>query len=324
MRPVASPDLDPSDTGTWLFRETEAKTSLSYLGEFGPDDRPAPGPTPVAPVVPGRPSGPLVATPIGRHDPGRPWAPQQPPAPPAVPTGPYPASQGAGTTLRSLVIGAGVGLLVLALAAVFLWLRGSGGVTAAPAPSRISTAATASSVAVASPSTATSEASGPAAQASSALPDADPSHNDASNRLGWTFLIDGLGPAKLGAKAQTAVDLGLVVASNSACGFDPTALLGDTRVYVRGGKIDSVDIRSASFRSGKGVHVGMSVAELKSTYEDTLKDVEIMSAGQATPGFALLNKRQYILYVTDGAAVTRIVIGYRQPDGGILLPPPAC
>ncbi|QLQ15087.1 MAG: hypothetical protein HZY73_04540 [Micropruina sp.] len=66
------------------------------------------------------------------------------------------------------------------------------------------------------------------------------------------------------------------------------------------------------------------MAQLQQTYEDTLTKVDIMAGSEKVPGYALLNKHQYVLYVTDGSLINRIAIGYREGDGGILLPPRDC
>lgn len=316
---ASPPDLDP-DTGVWLFRESDAETSLQYLGE-----QPANQAT----------SAPAVAPQVRsarRHVAVSPAPAQVPPQEPRYDTIPRsaigrvaavgaPGPQRPSTAGRSALIGALLGILVLAIAAGVLWFRSPLAGTANASSVASAVASSSPAVTVATPTTQASPTETGTTLSSSA---SDPSLNDAANRLGWTFLIDGLGPAKLGAQAQTALDLGLVTTSTSSCGFEPTGLLGDTRVYIRGSRIDSIDIRSAAFRSGKGVHVGMSVAQLQQTYEDTLTKVDIMAGSEKVPGYALLNKHQYVLYVTDGSLINRIAIGYREGDGGILLPPRDC
>lgn len=147
--------------------------------------------------------------------------------------------------------------------------------------------------------------------------------NDPSNRLGWTYLIDGLGPVTLGLTAEQAVDLGVLRAKATACdAYAPTDLLGATRVYSTGGTVTSIDIRTAAFPSARGVRVGTTLAALKQLYGDQLKHLAMRDGGKRLKQWALVSGDRYIGYlVNDSGAVTRIAIGYLD-DGAITLPPP--
>ena len=148
--------------------------------------------------------------------------------------------------------------------------------------------------------------------------------NDPANRLGWTFLIDGLGPLTLGLTVEQALDLGVLQELPSACdAYSPTDLLGEVRVYSAGGTVNAIDIRSPSFPSGRGVRVGTSLANLQAVYGDSLKPTVMTDAGGTINQWALTAGSQYIAYVVDGASkLERIAIGYRGADGSITLPPP--
>ncbi len=147
--------------------------------------------------------------------------------------------------------------------------------------------------------------------------------NDASNRLGWTYLIDGLGPVTLGLNAEQAVDLGVLRAKATACdAYAPTDLLGATRVYSTGGTVTSIDIRTAVFPSARGVRVGTTLAALKQLYGDQLKHLAMRDGSKSVKQWALVSGDRYIGYVLNEAGtVTRIAIGFLD-DGEITLPPP--
>ena len=148
--------------------------------------------------------------------------------------------------------------------------------------------------------------------------------NDATNRLGWSFLIDGLGPVKLGLDWADAVELGVLQQVPTACSSQsPTDLLGDARVYASGGRVSAIDIRSAAFPSGRGIRVGDNLADLKAAYGSTLKPTEMTDGGSRITQWAITSPNQYIAYlVDDSEIVNRIAIGYRGADDSITLPPP--
>ncbi len=148
--------------------------------------------------------------------------------------------------------------------------------------------------------------------------------NDASNRLGWSFLIDGLGPVKLGLDWADAVELGVLQQVPSACSSQsPTDLLGDVRVYASGGRVSAIDIRSAAFPSGRGIRIGATLADLKSAYGSSLKSTGMTDGGARVTHWAITSPNQYIAYLVDDAGiVNRIAIGYRSADDSITLPPP--
>jgi len=281
-------------------------TPRPAAGAPGVAARPGPAGTPLSSPSPSRPAG-------AGHGPGR----------------------GVGTGV-GIAVGIGVGTLVLLLAWYFL-IREPGTDAARATPVR-STASVATPSATPTPTPArtrtssitrpTSATATPTLSSSTPSATASPSVtgglNDPANRLGWTFIIDGLGPVKLGLSATEAVELGVLQAVPSACdAHSPTALLGGVSVHSTGGRGTAVDIRSAAFPSGRGVRVGTPLANLQAIYGETLKPTVMTDGGTAVNQWALTSGSQYIAYLVDGSGtVNRIAIGYRGTDGSITLPPP--
>ena len=237
---------------------------------------------------------------------------------------------------RAIALGTMIGFIVLLLAWYFL-VRDPGMQPTHATPVR-SSAASVSASATPTPkptqARATRTTARPSPTVASAAPSVSPTHsptpsptstlNDAANRLGWTYIIDGLGPVKLGLNADEATDLGVLQAVPSACDdHSPTDLLGATRVYSTGGKVTAIDIRTADFPSGRGIRVGATLDNLKTLYGDALKNTEMTDGAASVKQWALTSNNAYVAYVVDGAdTVTRIAIGYRGSDGSIVLPLP--
>ena len=233
-------------------------------------------------------------------------------------------------------MGVMIGIVVLFLAWYFLVRTPSAGATravpvtttaAAESPSPTPTRTSSSPTPRPTRTTATPSPTPTPTPTSTTTPTPTPSPtstlNDASNRLGWTYLIDGLGPVTLGLNAEQAVDLGVLRAKATACdAYAPTDLLGATRVYSTGGTVTSIDIRTAAFPSARGVRVGTTLAALKQLYGDQLRHVAMRDGSKNVKHWALISGDRYIGYVVNGAGtVTRIAIGYLD-DGEITLPPP--
>ncbi len=314
--PITPSDFsDPADTG-------QATAAFTPDWEAALDPRPSTG------------SGPQPAAAVGAHAGvaavGQPAARGvgSPGSPNRLGGGP-PASGGPG---RGIALGALVGTIVLLLAWFFL-LRDPGSDATRATPVR-TTAASVSPSATPKPSrtrntTAPARTtSRPSPTATSAAPSASAtptsSLNDASNRLGWTYIIDGLGPVKLGLNAAEATALGVLQEVPSACdAHSATDLLGATRVYSTGGKVTAIDIRTDAFPSGRGIRVGTPLENLKNLYGDALKSTSMTDGGNQIKQWALTSNTQFVAYVVDGAGnVSRIAIGYRGTGGTITLPPP--
>ncbi len=320
---------DPDTSRVWLFGSADDSTSLHYYGLRDQDEVPTrPSPTPLSPL------SPLPATPVGAdHNTfERPAPAGGPVLPPPVPG---PEQSNDSPVGRSVLVGVLVGFLVLGVTALLVWwLQRPTQSTVSPKPSVTTSAIT--STAPPSPgstqtatttatTTATATATATATVTSTVSPTAAPTAaNDATNSAGWTYIIDGLGPVKVGMPAADAAALGVIAPAAGACGFAPTDALGDVQVYVRSGKVDSIDITSPAFASGRGVKVGITVAQLEEIYGDTLKTPTMVVAGVPEQHYALLNSRQYIAYLSNSGVVQRIVIGARGADGSIVLPPVAC
>lgn len=245
------------------------------------------------------------------------------------PGGRPPTSGGTG---RAIALGAMIGTIVLLLAWFFLVRDPAGDATRAT-PVRSSAAsvspsatATPTRTRTTAPPTRTTARPSPTPTSASPTPTPTPTStlNDASNRLGWTYIIDGLGPVKLGLSAAKATTLGVLQAVPSACdAHSPTELLGGTQVYSTGDKVVAIDIRTDAFPSGRGIRVGTSLDSLKTLYGDALKSTVMTDAGTKIKQWALTSNTQYVAYVIDGGGhVSRIAIGYRGAGGSITLPPP--
>ncbi|MFT4293798.1 MAG: hypothetical protein QM582_00095, partial [Micropruina sp.] len=240
---------------------------------------------------------------------------------------------------RAVAIGAMIGLIVLFLAWFFL-ARQPGDPTRAipvrstpvvstPAPTptptpSVSPTPSASRSATPTPTRTRTSTPTPTPTPTASSPTPDGDRNDAANRLGWTFLIDGLGPVKLGLDWADAAELGVLRQVPTACSAQsPTELLGDVRVYAANGRVSAIDIRNPAFASGRGVRIGTPLANLQAIYGDELKPTVMTDAGVSVNQWALTSRSQYLAYLVDGAGrVTRIAIGYRGKDGSITLPPP--
>lgn len=277
-----------------------------------------------------------------------PGSPSRPPGSPSSP-GSAPKRGGDNSAGRAAVIGAMVGTIVLFLAWFFL-VRGNADPTraipvrstppittispsTAPTPVRTVTAtstatttATATATATATVTRTTQVTTTATPTTPSATPTTSPTStlNDANNRLGWTFIIDGLGPVTLGLDAAEAEKLGALTSQPSACdAHSPSDLLGGAWVYSTGGKVSAIDIRSTAFPSSRGVRVGTTLDDLRQLYGDDLQPT-VMHDGDATvEQWALVSGDRYIAYLVDGSnLVYRIAIGNRGTDGSITLPPP--
>lgn len=233
-----------------------------------------------------------------------------------------------------MAVGALIGTVVLLVAWFFL-LRDPGADATRATPVR-STAVAVSPSATPTPSrtrstpAATRTTARPSPTATSSAPSVSPTPsptstlNDAANRLGWTYLIDGLGPVKLGLSATKATALGVLQEVPSACdAHSPTELLGATRVYSTGGEVTAIDIRTPAFPSGRGVRVGAPLESLKTMYGEALTSMAMTDGDTQIKQWALTSNSQFVAYIVDAdGAVSRIVIGYRGSDGSITLPPP--
>lgn len=245
-------------------------------------------------------------------------------------------SAGSGNVGRAIAIGAMIGVIVLFLV-WFLLLRGSDNPTRAvpvrtinpTVPTRIATPTATATPTTQSPRprpTPTPTPTPVPTPTPTPTPTPSPTStlNDPTNHLGWTFIIDGLGPVTLGMAAADAVELGVLQPVPTACAaHSPTDLLGDVRIYATGDRVTAIDIRSAAFASGRGVRVGTPLANLHQIYGDDLVATVMTDGGTTINQWALTNASQYIAYVVNGAGlVERIVIGYKDADGAIILPPP--
>ena len=325
--PVAGPgqhavtpaDPDPDDTGLATAPFTPDWAAAPPSGASTGSGMPAAGLR--APGGVGRPIPPSTAVPPPGTHPGSPRS----------PSGRPPAGGGPG---QAMAVGALVGTVVLLLAWFFLLRDPASDATratpvrssavavspsATPTPSRTrSTPAPTRTTARPSPT--------PTRSASSVAPTPSPTTtlNDAANRLGWTYLIDGLGPVKLGLSAEKATALGVLQDVPSACdAHSPTELLGATRVYSTGGEVTAIDIRTAAFPSGRGIRVGAPLETLKTMYGEALKSMAMTDGDTPIKQWALTSNSQFVAYIVDAdGAVSRIVIGYRGSDGSITLPPP--
>jgi len=345
--------------GDWFFApQSDQEAGLSYLGEAAKREN---GQAPASPATPADPTSVGWAAP---HAPARvptrpgsspaaarPGTPQSAGTPGVAassvasgtstssigPSGPQaggrPPGRGGGTGV-AVAVGVGVGALVLLLAWFFL-IREPGNEPTRATPVRSTASDATPSVTPTPTPTRTSRTAKPTSaqptptlSSSTPSPSASPSvtggQNDPANRLGWTFIIDGLGPVKLGLSAAKAVELGVLQAVPSACdAYSPTALLGGVSVHSSGGTVTAIDIRSAAFPSGRGVRVGTPLANLQAIYGDALKPTVMTDGGTTVNQWALTSGSQYIAYVVEGTGtVNRIAIGYRGADGSITLPPP--
>ena len=331
--PVAGPsrhaltpaDPDPDDTGlaTAPFTPDWAAAPPTGTG-IGPGMQAA------GLGASGRSGRPIPPSPAVQPRPAVP-PPGAPPGSPRSPSGRPPAGGGPG---QAMAVGALIGTVVLLVAWFFL-LRDPGADATRATPVR-STAVAVSPSPTPTPTrtrttpAATRTTARPSPTRTSASPTITPTPsptstlNDAANRLGWTYLIDGLGPVKLGLSAAKATALGVLQEVPSACdAHSPTELLGATRVYSTGGEVTAIDIRTAAFPSGRGVRVGAPLESLKTMYGDALKSMAMTDGDTQVKQWALTSNSQFVAYIVgaDGA-VSRIVIGYRGPDGSITLPPP--
>lgn len=267
-------------------------------------------------------------------------SPGDPPHSPHSPPGGGSSGGSDRTTARAIVLGVMVGIVALFLAWYFLARSPSSEATRAtpvvsratavrPSPSPTATPTATPTTSSPSPTptrttaTPTPTPTPTASPTPTPSPTPSPSLNDASNRLGWTYLIDRLGPVTLGLSAEQAVDLGVLREKATSCdAYAPTDLLGATRVYSTGGTVTAIDIRTDAFPSERGVRVGTSLATLKKLYGAQLKSTVMKDGSKSVKQWALTSGDLYLAYVVnDSDVVTRIAIGY-QDDGTIRLPPP--
>lgn len=349
---TASPTADPAPPAAQESPASARTPSDFFVDDTGQSTAPfvpdwEPRATPAASASPAR-GGRATPAKVGAAG----AAANATPAPAAAPRSPAPGPRSPGSpgkagssggrdgaTGRAVTLGVMVGVIVLFLAWYFL-VRAPSDDPSRAVPIRSTAVATTPSATPKPSPTRTSRSARPTTARPTPTPTPTPtttptptptptpsptsSLNDAGNRLGWTFLIDGLGPVKLGLTAEQAVELGVMQAVPSACdAYSPTGQLGEVRVYSTGGTVNSIDIRSPSFPSGRGVRVGTPLANLQAIYGADLKPTVMTDAGGTINQWALTTDSQYIAYVVDGAnLVERIAIGYRGGDGSITLPPP--
>ena len=145
--------------------------------------------------------------------------------------------------------------------------------------------------------------------------------NDAANRAGWKWTIDGVGPLKPGMTVAQAESAQLITRDGATCGSHrATPATGDTiAAVVAGDLVDSVTVRSSVFSSPRGVHVGWTEAQLRQLYGKELLTLNATRAGAAAtmPGFATNDR--YLAFVLADGEVGEVVIG-RKHNGAIELP----